>query len=75
MIAYVLIVAEIGKLRTVQECLRSVSGITRAAVVAGVYDLIAIVEVDRQEQLAQVVVDTIQIIPEVVRTATLIELS
>jgi uncharacterized protein with GYD domain len=74
MIAYVLITAEVGTLRTVQERLNGVSGITKAAVVAGVYDLIAIVEADGQEQLSRVVLDVIQTTPGVVRTVTLIEL-
>jgi DNA-binding Lrp family transcriptional regulator len=49
--------------------------INKTARVAGVYDLIAIVKADREEQLAHVLLDEIQQISGVVRTETLIELS
>lgn len=76
--AYVLILAETGKVRTVQQLLQATQGsgqarITRVATVAGQYDLVVVIEAGHPRQVGRLVLDIIQETDGVAETITLFE--
>ena len=70
--AYVLITTEVGKIEEVQSQLRN-AGISQIDAVAGIYDLIAIVEADDPKQIGQTVMNQIQRAEGVLSTVTLLQ--
>jgi DNA-binding Lrp family transcriptional regulator len=70
--AIVLINTAQGQVPEVAQALISLPGVAEAYSVAGPYDLVAILRVRRQEELADVVSSHIQKIPGIVATNTLI---
>jgi len=71
-VAYVLINTEVGTEREVLERLREVPEVKEAYIVFGVYDIIAKVSVERQEQLGEVVTSKLRRLPNVRHTLTLV---
>ncbi|HDJ89510.1 MAG TPA: Lrp/AsnC family transcriptional regulator [Thermoprotei archaeon] len=70
-VAYVIIVVEVGKEYDVLGKLRSFENVTEARVVYGEYDLVARVEVESIKKLEKIIME-IRRIPGVLRSATLI---
>jgi DNA-binding Lrp family transcriptional regulator len=71
--AFVLIDAEPAKIATLGEQLAAADGITEVfSVAGGVCDLVAIVRVRRQEELAEVVTKRIDVMEGVESTTTLV---
>ena len=68
--AYVLIQTEIGKQLPVATALAELSGVTRAVVVTGPYDVIARVSAADVNALGALIVTEIQSVEGVVRTLT-----
>lgn len=69
-VAYVMIKTEIGKAAAVAAAVTSFEGVDRAVVVTGFYDVIAIVEVEDNVALGQLVLNQIHGIEGVTETAT-----
>jgi DNA-binding Lrp family transcriptional regulator len=70
--AIVLIQGERGTLPETAEALADVPGVAEVYSVAGEYDLVAIIRVKEQEQLADVVTKNLLKMPGIARTNTLI---
>jgi uncharacterized protein with GYD domain len=72
--AYVLITVEVGKLAEVQQQLRA-AGLGDIDAVAGVYDLVAVVETEDPRHIGEIVIGTIQRTEGVMSTVTLMQLA
>lgn len=68
----ILIECEKSKINAVAEALADLNGITEVYSVAGRVDLVAIVRVPNNEQLAAIVTDHMLKVPGITRTETLI---
>ncbi|MFC1506951.1 Lrp/AsnC family transcriptional regulator [Thermoproteota archaeon] len=69
--AFVLINAELGKEEGILKELRSISNVTEAHFVYGVYDIIAKVEADTMEKLKEIVTFKIRRLTDVRSTLTM----
>jgi DNA-binding Lrp family transcriptional regulator len=69
--AYVLIVTEIKRGDEVAESLKEIDGIREVSVVAGTYDVVAVIEAGSAHDVGRVVMDQIQRIDGVMSTVTL----
>ena len=65
--AFVLIEAEVGKSHEVVTTLRQTEGVKTADSVTGPYDVIAVVEGERLEEIGNIVTEKIQPVPGVSR--------
>ena len=65
--AFVLIEAEAGKSHEVVAALKGIEGVTAADLVTGPYDIIAIVEGQRLDEIGDIVTGKIQPVPGVSR--------
>lgn len=70
-VAYVLVDADVGKIREILQELRKVEGVAEAYSVAGPHDIVAKVQSAKFEDVAQVVTQRIHKIPGVKNTLTL----
>jgi DNA-binding Lrp family transcriptional regulator len=70
--AIVMIHAEIARIPEVAEVLADIDGVSEVYSVTGEIDLVAMVRVRAQDQLAEVIADRLTKLPGVVRTETLI---
>jgi DNA-binding Lrp family transcriptional regulator len=68
--AYLLITTPAGTSRAVLQQLRDLEGVQRANVIAGEFDIAAIVEADSTQELLAFVTDDIQSLEDVSRTRT-----
>ena len=68
--AFVLIEAELGKGREVVAALKEVEGVITADSVTGPYDVIAVVEGERLDEIGNIVTEKIQRVPSVSRIIT-----
>lgn len=68
--AFVLIEAKLGKGREVVAALKEVEGVTTADSVTGPYDVIAVVEGERLDEIGNIVTEKIQRVPGVSRIVT-----
>ena len=68
--AFVLIVAEVGKGNKVVAALKEIEGVTTADLVTGPYDVIAVIEGQRLDDIGNIVTGKIQGIPGVSRIAS-----
>ena len=73
MVAGVLINTSPGKVKTVLETLRGISGVKNAYAVFGRYDIVAMIETENIEALTEIVVEKIGIIDGITGTETLIK--
>lgn len=71
--AYVLITTEVGKLSDVQNGLRE-AGIGQVDAVAGIYDLVAVLDADDPKRIGEIVIGTIQRTDGVLSTVTLMQI-
>lgn len=69
--AYVLITIEAGKGSDIQKALLE-AGIGRVDQLAGIYDLVAVIDAADPKQIGEMVIGTIQKTPGVVSTVTLL---
>ncbi|MBX6343091.1 MAG: Lrp/AsnC ligand binding domain-containing protein [Thermomicrobiaceae bacterium] len=69
--AYVLITAEIGKGDDVYEALQRTEGVRDVNIVAGTYDLVAVLEASDPREIGRIVMGPIQQIDGVMSTVTL----
>ncbi len=69
--AYVLITIEAGKGSEIQDTLLG-AGIQQVDQLAGIYDLVAVIESSEPKQIGELVIGTIQKTPGVVSTVTLL---
>ena len=68
--AYILIETQVGKSRDVVSALRSLPGVPSADIIAGAFDIIALVEAPDMVSMADLVTGQVQSIPGVTRTIT-----
>ena len=68
--AYILIQTEVGKAADVAAAVDAISGVITAEDVTGPYDVIARAEAEDVDQLGQMVVSKVQMIPGITRTLT-----
>jgi len=68
--AYILIQTEVGKAADVAAAVNDIAGVVTAEDVTGPYDVIARAEADDVDQLGQMVVSKVQLIPGITRTLT-----
>ncbi|HEX4901257.1 MAG TPA: Lrp/AsnC ligand binding domain-containing protein [Acidimicrobiales bacterium] len=68
--AYILIQTEVGKAADVAAAVDAISGVVTAEDVTGPYDVIARAEAEDVDQLGQMVVSKVQLIPGITRTLT-----
>jgi uncharacterized protein with GYD domain len=69
--AYVLITIEAGRGSEIQKALLD-AGITTVDQLAGIYDLVAVIDASNPKQIGEFVIGTIQKTPGVVSTVTLL---
>jgi len=65
--AFVLIEAKVGNIHKVVATLQGIEGVTTADLVTGPYDVVAIVEAERLDEIGNIIVGKIQPIPGVSR--------
>ena len=70
MSAYILIQTEVGRAAEVAEQIRVIPGVTNADVLTSPYDVIAVTEASNVDELGQLVISKIQLIPGITRTTT-----
>ena len=70
--AYVLIRTALGKAITVVEAVSKIEGVKNASAVTGAYDVVAVIEVDKVSDIAELVVNKIHRVDGVCNTQTLI---
>jgi DNA-binding Lrp family transcriptional regulator len=70
--ALILMNVKRDRIKEVAESLAGIEGITEVYSVAGRYDLIAVIRVSTNEQLAELVTDTIRSFESITHTETLI---
>lgn len=68
--AYVLIQAEVGKARDVARAIRDIPGVVRVDAVTGPYEVVVLAEGPDMDDLAQLVVGRVQLVPGITRTVT-----
>lgn len=73
--AYVLIEAAIGKVGPAAEKIRALPGVKAADVVAGPYDIIAIVEAENADAVGRLVMEKIHTVAGVSYTMTCVSVS
>lgn len=72
--AFIMIETEAGKANKVVTALKEVEGVTTADLVTGPYDIIAVVEEQRLDEIGNIVTGKIQVIPSVSRIVTCLAL-
>jgi len=65
--AFVLIQAEVGKSHEVAAAIKNVDGVTSVDCVTGPYEFIAVVDVERLDEIGYIVIEKIQRVPRVSR--------
>lgn len=70
--AIVLVTVERGKVNDVAQAIIDIDGISDVFSIAGRYDLCAILRVQSNEEIADIVTDAIRAIPHITNTETLI---
>ena len=70
--AVVLLNVEAQQTNTIAETVAAISGVSEVYSVAGTYDLVAIVRVSNNEELAEMVTNQIRAVPGILNSQTLI---
>jgi DNA-binding Lrp family transcriptional regulator len=68
--AYILIQTEVGRARDVAKDIRNIPGVVKVDSVTGPYDVVALTEARTADELGQMLVSSIQLIPGITRTLT-----
>jgi DNA-binding Lrp family transcriptional regulator len=73
--AFVLITTEIGKVDQVHDELKRIEGVSDVNIVAGTYDIVAVLEAEETRDIGRIVMGPIQKMPGVMSTVTLMVIS
>lgn len=68
--AYILIQTEVSRAREVASKIRTITGIVRVDAVTGPYDVIALAEARAVDELGQMIISKVQLVPGITRTLT-----
>jgi DNA-binding Lrp family transcriptional regulator len=68
--AYILIQTEVGKARDVATAIQGLSGVVRVDAVTGPYDVVVLTEARNIDELGQLIVSKVQLVPGITRTVT-----
>ena len=68
--AYILIQTEVGKARDVATAIQGLSGVVRVDAVTGPYDVVVLTEARSIDELGQLIVSKVQLVPGITRTVT-----
>ncbi|MER7280961.1 Lrp/AsnC ligand binding domain-containing protein [Dactylosporangium sp. NPDC000244] len=68
--AYILIQTEVGKARDVAMAIQGLNGVVRVDAVTGPYDVVVLTEARNIDELGQLIVSKVQLVPGITRTVT-----
>ncbi|MBN1173763.1 MAG: Lrp/AsnC ligand binding domain-containing protein [Micromonosporaceae bacterium] len=68
--AYILIQTEVSRAREVASNIRPIAGVVRVDAVTGPYDVIALTEAKTVDELGQMIMSKVQLVPGITRTLT-----
>ncbi|WP_426510591.1 Lrp/AsnC ligand binding domain-containing protein [Dactylosporangium sp. McL0621] len=68
--AYILIQTEVGKARDVAMAIKGLNGVVRVDAVTGPYDVVVLTEARNIDELGQLIVSKVQLVPGITRTVT-----
>ncbi|WP_432986684.1 Lrp/AsnC ligand binding domain-containing protein [Dactylosporangium sp. CA-233914] len=68
--AYILIQTEVGKARDVATAIQGLTGVVRVDAVTGPYDVVVLTEARNIDELGQLIVSKVQLVPGITRTVT-----
>jgi DNA-binding Lrp family transcriptional regulator len=68
--AYILIQTEVGKARDVAATITDISGVVRVDAVTGPYDVVVLTEAHTVDELGNMIVSRVQVVPGITRTLT-----
>ncbi|GAA3284912.1 MULTISPECIES: Lrp/AsnC ligand binding domain-containing protein [Dactylosporangium] len=68
--AYILIQTEVGKARDVATAIQGLHGVVRVDAVTGPYDVVVLTEARSIDELGQLIVSKVQLVPGITRTVT-----
>ena len=68
--AYILIQTEVGKARDVATAIQGLNGVVRVDAVTGPYDVVVLTEARSIDELGQLIVSKVQLVPGITRTVT-----
>ncbi|WP_433057384.1 Lrp/AsnC family transcriptional regulator [Dactylosporangium sp. CA-139114] len=68
--AYILIQTEVGKARDVATAIQGLNGVVRVDAVTGPYDVVVLTEARNIDELGQLIVSKVQLVPGITRTVT-----
>lgn len=68
--AYILIQTEVGRARDVAATIADISGVVRVDAVTGPYDVVVLAEARSVDELGNLIVSRVQMVPGITRTLT-----
>lgn len=68
--AYILIQTEVGRARDVAAAITDISGVVRVDAVTGPYDVVVLAEAHTVDELGELVISKVQLVPGITRTLT-----
>lgn len=68
--AYILIQTEVGRARDVAATIADISGVVRVDAVTGPYDVVVLTEARTVDELGNMIVSRVQMVPGITRTLT-----
>jgi DNA-binding Lrp family transcriptional regulator len=68
--AYILIQTEVGKARDVAAAIGDISGVERVDAVTGPYEVIVLAEAHTLDELGEMILSRVQMVPGITRTIT-----
>ena len=68
--AYILIQTEVGKARDVAAAIGDISGVIRVDAVTGPYEVIVLAEAHTLDELGEMILSRVQMVPGITRTIT-----
>ena len=68
--AYILIQTEVGKAREVADEIAALPGVVRVDAVTGPYDVVVLTEARTVDELGNLIVSKVQLVPGITRTLT-----
>lgn len=68
--AYILIQTEVGRARDVAATIADIAGVVRVDAVTGPYDVVVLTEAHTVDELGNMIVSKVQLVPGITRTLT-----
>jgi DNA-binding Lrp family transcriptional regulator len=68
--AYILIQTEVGRARDVAATITDIAGVVRVDAVTGPYDVVVLTEAHTVDELGNMIVSKVQLVPGITRTLT-----